>query len=112
MTNEERQIANALPSGGETRRMRHAFLLVLSSDHSERTLSDEIRSNLESVGATVHTVHAVPDTTGLDLANALQTAAPLSTTLRQQALDLEGAIARAVTATTRLQPTKGGHDAR
>lgn len=53
-----------------------------------------------------------------DIANALQTAAPLSTAIRQglgdaadNAVKLEGAIDRAVRAMKRLQPTKGGHDA-
>jgi hypothetical protein len=49
-----------------------------------------------------------------DLANALQVAAPLSTTLRrvvgdaaEHAVDLEAAIDRAVRVMKRLQPTNG-----
>jgi hypothetical protein len=50
-----------------------------------------------------------------DIANALQVAAPLSTTLRrlvgesaQYTIDLEAAIDRAVRAIKRLQPRNGG----
>jgi thioesterase domain-containing protein len=56
---------------------------------------------------TTREIRAVLD----DVANALQVAAPLSTTLRrlvgdaaQQAVDLEAAIDRAVRAIRRLQP--------
>jgi len=53
-----------------------------------------------------------------EIANALSTAAPLSTAIRQglgdasdNAVKLEAAIHRAVKAMKRMQP-KGGHDAR